>query len=78
MNGISATHTIRVVGVILDQPVNILVDSGSTHNFINSSSAKKLGLQSQESKSIDVLVANGDKISGNGIRKAVELECQGV
>ena len=57
--GITAAHTSRVVGFIMNEPVNILVDSGSTHNFIDSELALKLGLQGQDSKPFDVMVANG-------------------
>ena len=78
MCGITATHTTRLMGFIHNQPVNILVDSGSTHNFINGKFARKLKLESQDSRSFDVLVANGDRISGRGLCKAAPLDCYGV
>ena len=52
----------------MNKPVNILVDSGSTHNFIDRKLAAKLGLQGQDSKPFDVMVANGEKISGSGVQ----------
>ena len=78
MCGITAAHTIKVLGFIHNNPVNILVDSGSTHNFINTTHAQKLKLETSDSKSFDVFVANGEKISGRGVCKALPLDCQGV
>lgn len=40
----------------------MLVDSGSTHNFIDISLAKKLGLELSPVKKVEVAVANGFKI----------------
>jgi len=45
MSGIPAAHTIRVNGTIAGHSVHILVDSGSTHNFINDQLADKLNLE---------------------------------
>ncbi|CAI8616822.1 unnamed protein product [Vicia faba] len=46
--GSQVTDTFRVLGRILENLVRILVDGGSTHNFIQSSIPAKLGLpQSQ-------------------------------
>ncbi|XP_020254010.1 uncharacterized protein LOC109831084 [Asparagus officinalis] len=75
LSGVNASHTIRVVGYYKNQAVSILIDSGSTHNFINS---KLLGLVVTESNSFDVLVASGELIKGGGVCQAVSLECQGV
>ncbi|XP_020245319.1 uncharacterized protein LOC109823445 [Asparagus officinalis] len=70
--------TIEVVGYYKNQAVSILIDSGSTHNFINSKLVKKLGLLVTESNSFDVLVAIGELIKGGGVCNEVSLECQGV
>ena len=42
LHGVSSFLTIRVTGKVSSQPVHILIDSGSTHNFLDSSTAKKL------------------------------------
>ena len=78
LSGINDSHTIRVVGYYKNQAVSILIDSGSTHNFINSKLVKKLGLLVTESNSFDVLVASGELIKGEGVCQEVSLECQGV
>lgn len=77
MCGIPTLHTIRVQGSIHSKVVYVLIDSGSTHSFINTALAKKLDLTVHDSKDYEVLVANGDKLKGTGICKQVPLSCQG-
>lgn len=64
--GIPSMHTIRLQGFIKSQPVTILVDSGSTHSYLNSKIAKKLNLPITKSKNYEVTVANGEKLQGSG------------
>ncbi|XP_020251114.1 uncharacterized protein LOC109828557, partial [Asparagus officinalis] len=78
LNGITASHTIRVVGYYKNQAINILIDSGSTHNFINTKLVKKLGITVTESSNFEVLVASGELIKGGGVCPGVSLDCQGV
>ncbi|XP_020267063.1 uncharacterized protein LOC109842623 [Asparagus officinalis] len=78
LNGITASHIIRVVGYYKNQVVNILIDSGSTHNFINTKLVKKLGITVTESSNFEVLVASGELIKGGGVCPGVALDCQGV
>lgn len=44
----------------------ILIDSGSTHNFVDSQLAKLLGVQVKGSNTIKVRVANGQEITSPG------------
>lgn len=39
--GANTYHTMRVIGKVKRNPLHILVDSGSTHNFLNLTTAKK-------------------------------------
>lgn len=61
MCGIPTLHTIKLNGTINNKTVQILIDSGSTQSFINTTIARKLGLQVDESRSYEVWVANGEK-----------------
>jgi hypothetical protein len=48
LNAITGTpnpRTMRLVGVLKNQQVVILIDSGSAHNFVDAHLAKLLGLQ---------------------------------
>ena len=42
LNGISTLYTMRVTGKIRKNPLHFLIDFGSTHNFLDLSTAKKL------------------------------------
>jgi predicted aspartyl protease len=52
-----------------------LLDSGSTHNFIDSETAAELNLQQTPGPhSIKVAVANGDQISNVGIYNSLPIQ----
>ncbi|KAJ7954398.1 Ty3/gypsy retrotransposon protein [Quillaja saponaria] len=55
-------QTMKVLGTIKKQKVNILIDSGSTHNFIDTQLAKRLGLRVQQISEKEVMVANGSNL----------------
>jgi hypothetical protein len=62
LNAITGTpnpRTMRLLGVLKGQQVVILIDSGSTHNFVDAQLAKMLGIQVQNGRTIKVKVANG-------------------
>ncbi|GKA46856.1 putative reverse transcriptase domain-containing protein [Tanacetum coccineum] len=44
LNGIQGNQTLRVVGMVGKIPVHILIDTGSTHNFIDVNVATKSGM----------------------------------
>ena len=46
-----------------NQSVIVLVDSESTHNFIDCTIAKRLGCESQAINNLQVIVANRDKVT---------------
>ncbi|KAH0641887.1 hypothetical protein KY290_033503 [Solanum tuberosum] len=43
LNGIKGYRTLRNSGYTTKKPINILIDYGSTHNFINEQAAKRIG-----------------------------------
>ncbi|KAF8414344.1 hypothetical protein HHK36_002345 [Tetracentron sinense] len=59
--GHSSPQTLRVNGCIKRQPVVILIDSGSTHNFVDPKTAKQISCRMQASEPFNVMVANGEK-----------------
>lgn len=77
MCSIPTLYTIRVQGLINGKAITVLVDSGSTHSFINTELSKKLHLNIQDSLEYSVQIANGDKIQGRGLCKGVVFKCQG-
>ncbi|CAL5432297.1 unnamed protein product [Camellia sinensis] len=59
-------ETMRISGTLKNQPITILVDSGSTHNFILPSIAKQCGYSIQRDKSLRVIVAGGGFLNSLG------------
>ena len=59
-SGQISLRTIRVTGRIGDHYVNVLIDNGSTHNFIQEMVAHQLGLSITPSKQFRVYIGNGD------------------
>lgn len=72
--GHAIPETLRVLGLISKQPVAILVDSGSTKNFIQDRIAKQLGLPLQQAPSFQVLVGNGEELNCSTICPKVCLQ----
>ncbi|GJW67106.1 reverse transcriptase [Tanacetum coccineum] len=62
LSGVNSYQTMRVRGMVGKQPLHILVDSGSTHNFVDIISAKKFGCKIRPTTPLLVLVANGQEI----------------
>ena len=56
--------------------VVILIDSGSSHNFVNSRLVKKWGCIVQNTPIFYVMVADGNKMECSGICKEMVLEVQ--
>lgn len=63
----------RLKGWIGWNKVMLLVDSGSTHNFINPYAAKKAGLVPAIEGKLNVLVANDEKLVSGGICRGVSI-----
>ena len=63
LNGQSSYKTLRVVGLFRDKhKLHILVDSGSTHNFLDINVAKRLGCNIRQTCPLSVAVAGGRQL----------------
>ena len=78
MEGSLSHTTIRILGHINNKPVNILLDSGSTHNFIDPKAVHGTGLQIEHTSSFSVTIAGDDKLQTVGVCKDVLVKCQGT
>lgn len=56
----------------------VLIDSGSTHNLIDSRTARKAGVAIHKKGTFDVMVANGEKLVSGGCCKEVSISIQGI
>ncbi|XP_059456434.1 uncharacterized protein LOC132186472 [Corylus avellana] len=81
LNAITGTpnpNTMRIMGVLKGQQVIILIDSGSTHNFVDSQLAERLGIVSSNRDAIMVKVANGQTVRSPGKSSDLCLKIQGT
>ncbi|XP_074298103.1 uncharacterized protein LOC141628919 [Silene latifolia] len=78
MSGHNSFQTMRVTGKVRSQSVHILIDSGSTHNFLDEEVAKKLGCRISGTYPLEVSVANGDKIMTTKVCRKFKWQLHGV
>jgi hypothetical protein len=69
--------TMRIVGIIRFRRAIILIDSGSTHNFVDTKLAAALGIQPFGQDGIKVKIANGQEVASPGKSREVEVKMQG-
>jgi hypothetical protein len=77
ITGSPSPRTMRLWGRINFQGVIILIDSGSSHNFLDVAIISRLALKVQQMDNIAVKVANGQVIHTEGVCKGVKLQMQG-
>ncbi|KAJ1441605.1 Aspartic peptidase domain superfamily [Sesbania bispinosa] len=70
-------ETLRILGQIAQKQVVVLVDGGSTLNFVQERVAKFLNLQAQPISSVKVMVGNGNEIVCKEVCPNVKLDMQG-
>lgn len=77
MEGTFAPHTFRLLGSIHHQQLVILVDGGTTHNFIQTRMARFLALPSSPTASLRVMVGNDNTLECDTVSHQVPLHIQG-
>ncbi|KAL5844465.1 hypothetical protein ACOSQ3_010519 [Xanthoceras sorbifolium] len=81
LNAISGTprpSTMRLMAWIGNSKVSLLVDSGSSHNFISVNTVKKLGMKEVVIEAFDVKVANGERLKCEEVHRNVKMNVLGV
>lgn len=71
-----APETLRLVGTISGQQVLILIDGGSTHNFIQEQLVRKLGLHCRQTTPLRVMVGNGQHLECQQLCTEIPVEIQ--
>lgn len=66
MVGTPSPKTMRVVEQLKNKKVVILINTGSTHNFVNTSVAFKCNILITKASAVQVKVANGEALSTAG------------
>jgi len=78
MTGTDHPQTFRVTGRIGHTGIIILIDGGSTHNFIDQSVAAKLGLRVVRGRTFKVTVGNKEVIECTGRCLGLSISIQGI
>lgn len=67
----------KVDGVVNGQAMKILLDFGSTHNFIDSKLLKQWGQQVHPTKAFKVMIADEGKVKSSGCCKSTSFTIGG-
>jgi len=67
LTGFNTYHTMKIVSTFMQHPLHILIDSGSTHNFLDLATAKKIGCSMKSTVPLQISVANGSKLTSSAI-----------
>ena len=78
MEGNCSSHTITLMGHINSKPVSILLDTGSTHNFIDPKLVQRAGLVLSHEPSFKVTIAGDDQLYNASICKSILIRCQSM
>ena len=78
LTGWAAPRTMRVMARIGPYQIIVLIDSGSTHNFINTKLANMLQLPIKPMETFTVRVANGERLTCQGKFEQVQLFIQDI
>jgi len=62
LTGLAGFRTMRITGYHQKRPLHILIDSGSTHNFLDTQMAEKYGCIIETIAPLNVVVVDGSKI----------------
>jgi len=73
LQGVSSYQTMRVKGRVGSQTLHILSDTGSTHNFLDAATAKKLRCELLKIAPLVVVVAEGAQLQCQMICKGLQL-----
>ena len=77
LSGTPNFGTMRVMGKVKHKSVVILIDSGSTLNFVDTSLFSQFHIPVDSSQILEVKVANGEVLRTHGLCKDVSIGLQG-
>ena len=74
ISGGASSSTVEFIGYVHHNPINILLDSGSAHNFLDQLLAQQLNLTIEPTPNMRVLVAHGESLHCAGKALQVPLK----
>ena len=75
--GLPSSETFRIYGSMKNSKLTILVDSGSTHNFLQPRIAQFLHLPAQYTHPLQVMVGNGTMLTSDQVCPETQVIIQG-
>ncbi|GAV74940.1 gag-asp_proteas domain-containing protein [Cephalotus follicularis] len=78
LTGAMGQKTMQVVAMLGKIPIQVMIDSGSTHNFLSKGLAHKLGLPVEYMPIVSVRVANGEQLPCSKVIKNFTLNVFGT
>ena len=75
--GIRTDNTMLLLVVIQGERLLVLLDTDSTHNFLQGDIMRRLGLQPAGGEHLRITVANGDRLPCAGIARNVPISIEG-
>lgn len=78
ITGSVSFRTMRVRGNVKKRLMMILIDSGSTHNFLSPEIVKRTGCLVDETEALPVMVADGTMMHSKAVCKNFEWQMQGT
>lgn len=73
-----SSRSFHLIRTIHDSEVKVLIDSGSTHNFVLPTFVKRLKLQVQTIKAFKVYIGSGDLLVCSSMCSKFEITLQGT
>ena len=77
LTGLKAAESMLLQVTVGGAQLRALVDTGSTHTFIHSALAQRLGLTVTPRAGLNVMVANGDRVRSPGVCLATSVTISG-
>nr|GMC74159.1 uncharacterized protein LOC109155092 [Ipomoea batatas] len=76
ITGVNHSHMMKIRLLVAGTQITALVDTGSTHNFINATTATRLHLPITGRTGLQVAVANGERLPSLGLCEQVLLQAE--
>lgn len=76
--GVNNPKTLKLRGTILETELVVMIDPGTTHNFISPSTVQKLGIPVTSTGGFGVVLGTGETIRGQGVCRGIRLCIQGI
>ncbi|KAL0537222.1 hypothetical protein IC582_026197 [Cucumis melo] len=72
--GLNDPGTMKVKGMINNKEIVVMIDCGTTHNFISENLVKSLPITIKEMAHYGVILGSGTTIQGKGVCESVEIQ----